>query len=671
MTVDAVAHTTTYTYNIYSDVLSLTYPSGFVVNPAYDANGYLNTLKNGGNTVTLFTNLAMNGLQQYTSYSLGNGKTSTNTYYFGIPTRYLATGVQDLTLAWNYQSGNLNSRYDAVKGKTESFTYDNLNRLLTSSGTGLSTITTAYAPMGNIDSKTDAGAYTYGISKINAVTTVTNPSSNIPSLTQNIAYTPYFQPATISEGTNLLTYTYGSDQQRLKGVLTQSGSTTNTRYYFGGYEKDITGASTKHIHYIGAGQGLVAIVVRENGTDTYNYVYTDHLGSILTVTNSSGTVVAEQNFDAWGRKRNPANWTYVSIPAVPVWLYRGFTGHEHLPQFTLINMNGRLYDPIVGRMLSTDNNIQMPDFTQNYNRYSYALNNPLRFTDPDGEWIHILIGAVVGGVFNGIAHADGNGGFWKGFAIGAVAGAVTAATGGAAAGALGLSAGLAGGAVAGAAGATLGSPIQGIGNSIVFGDTYSPEQWGKDIVLGGVVGGVVGGVGAIVKNVKGIPTNIVTGRSAPPGTSIWKVGRPKPVFSTPKGTIKIGQITGQADELFGGSPYNYGSGIDGDDVVNGGIEGGLNLFKFSSTTTTSTANGWRVGDRMLYLPNKGTPQLNWKQNSGYLRQEMGAGKPIFDSYRYQNGQQIPTAGFLRVERYLLESRGWIYDFSIGAYRPPF
>ena len=153
----------------------------------------------------------------------------------------------------------------------------------------------SYASTGNISSKTDAGNYTYGISKLNAVTSVTNPSSNIPTLTQNITYTPYFQPATISEGTNVLTYTYGSDYQRIKGVLTQSGSVVNTRYYFAGYEKDITGSSTKYIHYINAGQGVVAMVVRENGADSYYYTYTDHIGSLLTLTNSAGTVQAEQN----------------------------------------------------------------------------------------------------------------------------------------------------------------------------------------------------------------------------------------------------------------------------------------------------------------------------------------------------------------------------------------
>ncbi|MBW8331041.1 MAG: hypothetical protein K0M40_03390 [Prolixibacteraceae bacterium] len=50
----------------------------------------------------------------------------------------------------------------------------------------------------------------------------------------------------------------------------------------------------------------------------------------------------------------------------------------------MVNMNGRLYDPLVGRFLSVDPYIQDPGFTQEYNRYSYCLNNPLRYTDPSG-----------------------------------------------------------------------------------------------------------------------------------------------------------------------------------------------------------------------------------------------------------------------------------------------
>ncbi|GHT79311.1 hypothetical protein AGMMS50262_22820 [Bacteroidia bacterium] len=96
-------------------------------------------------------------------------------------------------------------------------------------------------------------------------------------------------------------------------------------------------------------------------------------------------------------------------------------------------MNARLYDPAVGRFLSPDPYVQAPDFSQNFNRYSYALNNPLKYTDPNGEFWHLIIGALIGGVANLITNWDNCSGFWEyvtAFTVGAGAGATIAATGG-------------------------------------------------------------------------------------------------------------------------------------------------------------------------------------------------------------------------------------------------
>ncbi len=84
----------------------------------------------------------------------------------------------------------------------------------------------------------------------------------------------------------------------------------------------------------------------------------------------------------------------------PGWLLRGYTGHEHLPEFNLINMNGRMYDPLIARMLSPDNYVQSTSSTQAYNRYSYAYNNPLKYTDPSGDFIFTL-GTLIAAPFTG------------------------------------------------------------------------------------------------------------------------------------------------------------------------------------------------------------------------------------------------------------------------------
>jgi len=180
---------------------------------------------------------------------------------------------------------------------------------------------------------------------------------------------------------------YGTDNQRTVSKLFINDSIQKTIHYADSYEKEIKpGNQVRQLHYINGSDGLAAIFVRNNGQDTLYYVHTDHLGSINVITNQSGVVVKNFSFDAWGRRRNPTNWSYSNLPSAFLFS-RGYAGHEHLDQFALINMNGRVYDPILARFLSPDPFIQLPASPQNYNRFSYTLNNPLKYTDPDGEWV--------------------------------------------------------------------------------------------------------------------------------------------------------------------------------------------------------------------------------------------------------------------------------------------
>ena len=142
--------------------------------------------------------------------------------------------------------------------------------------------------------------------------------------------------------------------------------------------------------WLGGGYYGAPVVLEVTDTMSYRYVMRDHLGSITHVYTAEPipTLLQELSYDAWGRLRNPDTHEAYASDSVPTpILGRGYTGHRHIAGIGLIDMNARLYDPMLGRFLSPDPHIQSPDCPQNNNRYTYCLNNPLRYTDPTGEVI--------------------------------------------------------------------------------------------------------------------------------------------------------------------------------------------------------------------------------------------------------------------------------------------
>ncbi len=169
----------------------------------------------------------------------------------------------------------------------------------------------------------------------------------------------------------------------------------------------------------------------------------------MALANEQGQVVERYAYDPWGNRRKPNDWSQPDTRTSWI-INRGFTMHEHLDMFGIINMNGRVYDPLTSMFLSPDPFVQAPDNWLNFNRYSYCLNNPFSYTDPSGEFIFSLFlpgigtildamcwGAVIGGAGYTASIAFSNGGFsnwsWSGFGqavgIGAISGAVSAGIG--------------------------------------------------------------------------------------------------------------------------------------------------------------------------------------------------------------------------------------------------
>ncbi len=240
------------------------------------------------------------------------------------------------------------------------------------------------------------------------------------SIERTIAWSSFNKPTLITEVSsgNEAGFTYGPDRARIKQHVVEGGAARDVVYAGSLYERRIQlGSPDELVHYVVAG-GTVAIhtVFDDNlpATNRTRYLHRDHLGSIEAITGETGAVVQRLSFDAHGQRRL-ADWT-AGAPAAPdAETPRGFTGHEHLDSVGLIHMNGRVYDPTLGRFLSADPFVPNPTATQAFNRYSYVGNNPLSYTDPSGFFFKKIkkafkkafkkVGKAISKAFNAVDNA--------------------------------------------------------------------------------------------------------------------------------------------------------------------------------------------------------------------------------------------------------------------------
>lgn len=487
------------------------------------ANGHLKTIKLGTNTIW--------DLQSADNFGnptkIVTGTVTRNYTYnqYGVPTGRSSLSssggtIQNSTYAFDLGKGNLSSRKDNTRNLTENFTYDAVNRL-----TGYKGATVSYDAISNITNKTDAGIMQYDKYRISNIAPVSSVST-AQAKPQSVTYTSFMRPGTISENGYQATFSYNADYDRVKMQITKNGSNYLTRHYLGNvYEIDEKVGSSKEKLYLGGGYyHSPAVYVKENGVWRLNYICRDYLGNITHITDNSGKLLAEYSYDAWGRMRNPVNQNvYLPGSEPDLLLGRGYTGHEHLSVFGLINMNARLYDPVLGRFLSPDPFVQLPDNLRSLNRYGYGMCNPLCYVDENGEFWWIVAAAVIGGVVNAAIHSDqinSVGSFFGYFGVGAAAGALGAVTGGAIAGAVGGLSGVAGGAIIGAGSGAASGAVFGAGNAAMAGGNFGDIMSGglSGAASGALSGAVTGGAfGGAVSYFKG--QNIWTGADIAAGRS--------------------------------------------------------------------------------------------------------------------------------------------------------
>lgn len=412
------------------------YTSGYYTTNIYDEYGNLTQIKDVKNRL-IWQALQSNAKGQLTKMKRGDRESISEFDSRGYPVSMRTPGIADMEFSFTDKS-NLDFRIDKITGHKETFTYDDLNRLtgwhIYKNNIWLKSDNMTYSPTGTIatTSTLDNYSLTYGEgnSKPDALTSVLGTPSSIPTNDLTIGYTDFKKVKTLSEEDKQYDIIYGVDDQRKLSVYTQGKVKKITRYYIENYEEEINSSGNiRKIHYLPGGAVYI-----ENGRDSLLFLYTDYQNNLLAITDENGNVLERHSFDPWGNRRNPEDWSQKD--SRHVWsLNRGYTMHEHLDEFGIINMNGRVYDPLTACFFSPDPFVQAPDKWLNYNRYAYGLNNPLSYIDPSGEivwFIPVIIGAVVG-AYTGASIQSGTAAFWNWKSNawqGAIAGAFVGATAG-------------------------------------------------------------------------------------------------------------------------------------------------------------------------------------------------------------------------------------------------
>jgi RHS repeat-associated protein len=310
------------------------------------------------------------------------------------------TTVQNLAYRWD-AVGNLTERQDVRAALTETFSYDNLHRLDTAALNGTTNLDMTYNSLGNITNRSDVGAYTYDATKIHALKTLDGGSAfaydgngsatTVPEVGTMSWFTTGLLKSVSDGGSFSSTFAYTPQGQRYAQTASFQGGTQSTQYLGGILEKVTEGTLTQWKHYIQGPTSTVALYIRNSTGTPSTQLFTltqDHLGSIDTILKDTGAIEVRLAYDAYGDRRNPT--TGSGEPTQSEWdkiyatTHRGYTEHEHLDDFQMLHMNGRILDSLSGRVLSADPFIPNPRSTQDYNRYSYVNNNPLRYIDPSG-----------------------------------------------------------------------------------------------------------------------------------------------------------------------------------------------------------------------------------------------------------------------------------------------
>lgn len=417
-------YVSTLKYDSLSRIQSKTYPSGLELLYEYRNNVpvAVSSKLPGKAATQLWTTEQITATGLLSKGRFGNGVVLENTYAVAndMLQRIRSTStimqgaapVQDIAYEYD-RSYRITRKNDAVYNISENYEYDALSRLSLYSKTKDGRQTNdqfEYSNTGNITQRSSVGAFQYDQNANQRVKFIYNQGTKVHeyqydaygNLTGDavnglsIQYSSFNKPAIIRSQNNSYSITHGWNQSELLNVFATGTDTMVVRKKpFADFEvvrqKNISNAH----HYIFCGGVLVAIQTISDSagmrSSSLSYVHRDHQGSVYGLTDSSGQATIAYHYDPFGKREVLPVYYFnrwgqrLQGDSVSV-VSKGYTNHEHVEEFGLINAGGRYYDPQLGRFMSPDPFIQDPSASQSLNRYSYVMNDPVNSWDPEGFW---------------------------------------------------------------------------------------------------------------------------------------------------------------------------------------------------------------------------------------------------------------------------------------------
>ena len=417
----------TYTYNLGGAMVEQQYPSGRVVKNTLDASGDLSMIASKENSSAIFktyvNDFTYNAAGAVTSLKLGNGKFESTQFNSRLQPIQIALGASvgdTSSLKLDYSYGDWNgSSIDATKNNGNI-----VQQVITTPTVGSSTGFTAtqkyyYDSLNRIDDSTETISSTqtwrqdftydrYGNRRFNETNTsmpasfsnqaLTNPTISASNNRLTSTGWTYDASGNTTGDSQSRTFIYDGENKQVE--VKNSSSATIGQYTYDGDGRRVkkyvpgTGETTIFV-YDAAGKQIAeySTIVADASTAKVAYLTADHLGSPRINTDVIGAVTSRHDYHPFGEEITAAQRTS-GVGYAGDTVRKQFTGYERDNESSLDFAQARMYgynhgrftspDPFGPWAMSEDEKAAFYLVPQQWNRYAYVLNNPVRLTDPTG-----------------------------------------------------------------------------------------------------------------------------------------------------------------------------------------------------------------------------------------------------------------------------------------------